>query len=334
MKRIKTKYPGVFFRMAHRIGGPGTEKVFYVVFKKDGKVIEEKAGRQYADGMTEARAARFRGERIEGKRPSPKEIRDEKKKVIWTINNLWDEYKKAHPNNKGLRNEDEKFSRNIEPDIGKKAPAELSPFDLDRLRLSLQKASKQTTAARVLEIIRRTINFGVNRALIVPLRFKIQIPTLNNQVTEDLSASQTAELIRVLDKDEDQLCANLFRLALYIGMRRGEILKLKWADIDAERGFIHITDPKGGPDQTIPLNSAARKVFEMIPKDPESEFLFPGKKKGSHLCDMRKGIARIKAAAKLPANFRPLHGLRHTYGFHAGIKWKSRPIHDTKTPHP
>jgi integrase len=121
-----------------------------------------------------------------------------------------------------------------------------------------------------------------------------------------------AKLIEVLDKDEDQLCANLMRLALYTGMRRGELFKLKWKDIDTDRGFIHITDPKGGPDQTIPLNDAARAVFKTIPKDSKI-YVFPGKKKDSHLKDMRKSITRIKKDAGLPPDFRPLHGLRHVY---------------------
>ena len=75
-KRIKTTYPGVFYREAQRIGGKGTEKVFYIVFKKDGKVFEEKAGRQFQNDMTPARAAGIRAERIEGKRLSRKEIRE------------------------------------------------------------------------------------------------------------------------------------------------------------------------------------------------------------------------------------------------------------------
>ena len=54
----------------------GTEKVFYIVFKKEGKVFEEKVGRQFADNMTEAKAAGIRAERIEGKRASRKEIRE------------------------------------------------------------------------------------------------------------------------------------------------------------------------------------------------------------------------------------------------------------------
>lgn len=59
-KRLKTKYPGVFYREVNRIGTPGKERVYYVVFKKEGKVLEEKVGRQHADAMTPAKAARIR----------------------------------------------------------------------------------------------------------------------------------------------------------------------------------------------------------------------------------------------------------------------------------
>ena len=62
MQRFKTDYPGIFYREADRIGGKGKEKVYYVVFKKDGKVYEEKVGRQYADDMTPAKAAMIRAE--------------------------------------------------------------------------------------------------------------------------------------------------------------------------------------------------------------------------------------------------------------------------------
>ena len=76
MKRFKTKYPGIFYREAERIGGPGTEKIYYALFKKDGKFIEAKCGRQYVDDMTPAKAARIRAELIEGKRFTPKEQRE------------------------------------------------------------------------------------------------------------------------------------------------------------------------------------------------------------------------------------------------------------------
>jgi integrase len=312
-QRIKTKYQGVYYIEGKAVATGKPERIFYIRYRKAGKAVEEKVGRQFQDGMTPARASRIRALKIEGKRPSRKEIREKKKEKQWTLNALWDAYKEAHPHNKALRAEDCKFQKNIENTIGKKKPQELSPMDIDRLRLKLQKEGKHTTAARVLELLRRTINFGVNRTLIKPLSFKIKIPTLNNQVTEDLSTEQMQNLIRALDQDEDQLCANLFRLILCTGMRRSEVLRLKWDDIDYDRGFIHIRDPKGGTDQIIPLNDAARAVFDAIPQISKNGFIFPGKKENTHLTDMKQSIARIKKEAGLPRDFRPLHGLRHVY---------------------
>jgi len=98
-------------------------------------------------------------------------------------------------------------------------------------------------------------------------------------------------------------------IALYTGMRRSEILRLEWEDIDFEHAFIHIRGPKGGQDQKIPLNDAARQVFEKLPRT--HELIFPG------LHGLRTGIyhaiGNIKKKAGLPADFRPLHGLRHHY---------------------
>jgi hypothetical protein len=52
IKRNKTNDPGVVYREVDRIGGNGLERLYYIIFKKDGKVFEEKVGRQYADDMT------------------------------------------------------------------------------------------------------------------------------------------------------------------------------------------------------------------------------------------------------------------------------------------
>ncbi|MDD4358021.1 MAG: hypothetical protein PHN98_12330, partial [Smithellaceae bacterium] len=131
MKRFKTEYPGVFYRNADRIGGKGKEKVFYVVFKKNNKTHEEKAGRQHKDDMTAAKAARARASLIEGNRKSRPEIRAEKKAVseIMTINKIWDMYKENHSQLKGIAQDESRFRLHIEPTLGYKQPSELVPLD-------------------------------------------------------------------------------------------------------------------------------------------------------------------------------------------------------------
>ncbi|MDX9788027.1 MAG: site-specific integrase [Desulfobacterales bacterium] len=317
MKRFKTDYPGVFFREAKRVGSKGVDRVYYVVFKKDGKVIEAKAGSQHRNDMTPAKAALKRAALIEGKAETPAEKREAERaakdaeKNRWTIAKIWDQYCESFPENKALRHEQGKFDRYIRDAIGGKEPADLLPLDVDRIRLSLQKAGKKTMAARVIELLRRTINHGVKRGLIPALPFKIEVPKLNNQTTEDLTSEQLARLIDALNGDVDQVAANVMRLALYTGMRRGEIFKLKWSDIDFDRGFISLKDPKGGKDQTIPLSEKAKRIFSDIKKT--DDFIFPGRIQGSHLNDCRKSFNRIAKAAQLPKGFRPLHGLRHVY---------------------
>ena len=132
-RRIKTNYPGVYFREAKRIGGKGLEKVFYVTFKKSGKMIEEKVGRQFSDDMTPARAAGIRADRIEGKRLSRKEIKKQQdyKAPSLTIDDLWKKYKTIRKENKSLATDTGRYQNYLKPYFGKqRTPG--TPVDRNR----------------------------------------------------------------------------------------------------------------------------------------------------------------------------------------------------------
>ena len=47
-------------------------------------------------------------------------------------------------------------------------------------------------------------------------------------------------------------------------MRRGEILSLKWSDIDLKRNFININNTKTGYARSIQINDNVRVVFENL----------------------------------------------------------------------
>lgn len=316
-KRIKTDYKGVYYREVERLGGPGKERVYYVVFKKAGKVHEEKVGRQYADDMTAARAARVRGERIEGKRLSRKETREkqqamrEAEKNRWTFDRLWGEYKTRKPGLKGIVTDENRYVNHLRPLFGGMEPQELIPLDLDRLRLRLLKTHKPGTVKNVLELLRRLLNFAAKKHLCPIPSFTIEMPRVNNLKTEDLNPEQLAALLEAIDRDPNMQAANFMKMALCTGMRRGELFRLGWADVDFDRGFIHLRTPKGGQDQKIPLNQAARELLEAHPRTG-SPYVFPGRG-GRQRTDINKQVTRIKEAAGLPKSFRALHGLRHVY---------------------
>ncbi len=314
------------------MGKPGVEKVFYYTFKKDGKSHEEKAGRQYADKMTAAKASRIRSDRIEGRRKSPKELREEAKAKDkrWTINRLWESYKadlEATPGKsaKGISVDANRYEKYIKPAMGNKEPKNLVALDVERLKRSLYKTKatqpgkgeptktknlSPATVKHILTLLTRIINHGQRQGLCEPLAFAIKMPKVNNIVTEDLTDDQLQSLIAAIEKDDNADARGIMLMALYTGMRRGELFKLQWKHIDFDRGFIRIVDPKGGVDQTIPLNSAARQVLEDHPRT--SKYVFPGKGGGQRKT-IQQALRRIRKAAGLPKEFRPLHGLRHAF---------------------
>ena len=42
-KRIKTKYPGVHYVVGNSTTGRKSEKIYYIMYRRDGKLVEEKA---------------------------------------------------------------------------------------------------------------------------------------------------------------------------------------------------------------------------------------------------------------------------------------------------
>ena len=316
-RRIKTSYPGIYYREVRRRGKRGTEKVYYIVFKKDGKVIEEKVGRQFVDAMTPAKAALIRGERVENKRLSPKEIKAEeqaKRKAEenrWTIARIWNEYKSRNPQLKGIVQDENRFKNHILPNFENKQPGEITPFDVDKLRVRLLKTKKPATVRNILELLRRIVIFAEKKHLCAGMNFTIEMPRVNNLKTEDLSPEELSRLLEAIELEPNIQAANLMKLALFTGMRRGELFRLKWTDIDHNNNFITIREPKGGIDQKIPLNEQAKIILQHHEKT-QSPFVFPGRD-GKQRQDMKRPVNRIKNRAGLPKSFRPLHGLRHVY---------------------
>jgi len=97
-------------------------------------------------------------------------------------------------------------------------------------------------------------------------------------------------------------------IALNTGMRRNEILSLKWQNVDFDRGFIFIEDSKSGKSRKVPLNVAAARAFQEVPH--ESEFVFYNPETKTHMKNIAQGFAKAREVAGIRGL--RLHDLRHT----------------------
>jgi len=173
------------------------------------------------------------------------------------------------------------------------------------------KTKSPQTVKLTLSLLRRITNFGVKKRLCDPLPFTIELPQVHNEKTEDLTPEQLTKLLEAIDTDIHPQAGPIMKMALFTGMRRGELFKLKWGHVNFEKGFILLKDPKGGPDQKIPLNDASRELLESYPRS-KSPFVFPGRD-GRQRTDIHRQVNKIRDTAGLPKDFRALHGLRHVY---------------------
>ena len=230
-ERFKTDYPGVSFIVGTAVASGRPERIYFIRYRREGKLIEEKAGRQFQDAMTPAKASRIRAERIEGKAPSNTARREaaeaakEAEEGRWTIAKLWEAYKAGKPGLKGLVTDENRYKNFIRPTFGGKAPAEIIALDVDRLRIKLLKTHRPGTVKNVLELLRRIINYGCKKNLCPGPGFVVELPRAQSLKTEDLAPEELAELLKAIDEDDHPFAGPIMRLALFSGLRKSEILK-------------------------------------------------------------------------------------------------------------
>ena len=58
---------------------------------------------------------------------------------------------------------------------------------------------------------------------------------------------------------------------LETGLRRGELLKLLWSDVDLQEGTLTVRETKNEDDRVIPLSSRAYEILAQRRKEWESE---------------------------------------------------------------
>ena len=101
-----------------------------------------------------------------------------------------------------------------------------------------------------------------------------------------------------------------FRLIIYTGCRLGEVLSLKWADVDFNDSCLRLKDSKTGK-RTIPLNDSAIGVLHNVQKQEDNPYVFCGNKKGTHLVAAQQTWGRIRKKAGI-SDVR-IHDLRHSF---------------------
>ncbi len=129
-----------------------------------------------------------------------------------------------------------------------------------------------------------------------------------------LNASEVKALLKACDLLKHRL---IIGLCYGCGLRCSEVRSLTIADVDTERGMVHVRQGKGSKDRYLPMGTMlARGIKEYIAAEKPRKYLFEG-----HDGDAfsQRGTQWAVAQAKKRSGIAKevcVHTLRHTYATH------------------
>ncbi len=323
-KRFKTNYPGVIYRVTDR-----QDKVFYIRYKRPGerKLIEDKLT---GIGWTAAKANSERTRRMEGRHKSNSEARaieNVASNTVFekpTLEALWQNYLESKGNSlRGISTDRNRWMNHLRTEFGGMTPEELSPMDIELLRRKISKKHKNGTVRNVLELLRRVINHGAKMQLCPKIDWTIDIPKPDpdSERIEVLTVEEYQRLNDVWEDYPDRHIANWHKLIAWTGMRPSEPLRLKWEDIDFQRGYLLKRKTKS--NKTVELRMNETVAFILLEQRKlldnshgtlrTSPFVFPNSKGEMRRRDSYQShFIRIRKLARIPDGYRPNYCLRDT----------------------
>jgi integrase len=139
---------------------------------------------------------------------------------------------------------------------------------------------------------------------------RVKLLPENNRRLRYLNITECKELVEACEPHLKPIVVT----ALNAGMRKGEILSLKWDKVDLIHGFILLDRTKNGERREIPINATLRVTLRGLVRRLDSPYVFHDPQTGKPYKDVKRAFKTALRRARI-LDFR-FHDLRHTFASH------------------
>jgi len=112
-----------------------------------------------------------------------------------------------------------------------------------------------------------------------------------------VTPEELPKLAQAIDEEENTYARYALWLYLLTGVRKSELLRARWEDINWHRKELQIPETKAGRKHYIPLSEPAIAILKDIPELKDNPYIFPGLKRNSHMVNIDKPWRRVRARA-------------------------------------
>ena len=286
-------------------------KSWYIDFYEEGKRYTERVG-QVSKSVAEEKLAIRRSEIIRGEwKP---------KKVRAPFDKFKEQYLEWSKGNKKPKSSlrDECSLKHLSRFFGGKALSEISSFMVEKYKLiRKEEGAEPATINWELGCLRHMFNMALKwkKAQINPVREVkfLKEPKEKDRILAEEEEARLLEAVRTGHKSKYLVA--IIVTALNTGMRKGEILNMKWSNVDFKNGVITVEKTKNDEIRKIPMNQRLTETLEGAKKVSKGDYVFS--ENGKPYLDVKTGW--WTALEKVGIENFTFHGLRHTFGSRLGM---------------
>lgn len=247
-------------------------------------------------------------------------------KIVPTVKEMIDiSLKMNEANRKHFTNENYKMvlRTHVIPHFGNKKIDSIKPSELSLWQTNLLKkySTKYTSSIRV--VFHGIFEDALRDEIISKNPFSI-VKTFRNNPKREIQPFSKEEIFQIIDNTPFRIKA-FFAIGFFTGMRTGELLGLKWSDIDLENKTINIKRTRHKGIENSPKTKSSKREIEILDvlypyilehKDifGDMEYVFTSKfKQPFYSTNKINETYWIKVLKKLELKYRNLYQMRHTF---------------------
>jgi site-specific recombinase XerD len=209
-------------------------------------------------------------------------------------------------------------SNSFLPEFGDKYLFEIIPQMIEEYKTNrLRQGVTPATVNRELSCLRHLFNLAIEWGYLMknPMQ-NVKLLKEPPGRTRYLRTEEIERLLNIIDsfpKDIRSYLRPIVLIALNTGLRKREILQLRWKDIYFEKRKITVSVTKTNEIRIVPMNETIYRELKEMSRNTDSDYLFCNKK-GEPFGNVRKSFDRALKLAGIK-DFR-FHDLRHTFASH------------------
>ncbi|WP_308722238.1 tyrosine-type recombinase/integrase [Paenibacillus polysaccharolyticus] len=159
------------------------------------------------------------------------------------------------------------------------------------------------------------IRFYCKHVLLHPAEFQYILPKKQVKLPNVMSETEVTQLLKAVTNLKHK---TILYLTYSTGLRVGEVVRLRYSDLDIERQTIIVRQGKGQKDRRTLLSHLAWEIVQKYIAEYKPErWLFPGQSSDRHLTE--RSVQKVFEEARQRADIVKkcsIHALRHSFATH------------------